>query len=77
MIHQADRLWETAAIGYTFSEMLPTRTPSKVIMTKIRADDDSPWKLLLRKYFREAIEFFFPAIAHLIDWSKTMVYDRP
>ena len=39
-------------------------------MTKICADEDLPWKLLLRKYFREAIEFFFPAIAPLIDWSK-------
>jgi hypothetical protein len=41
-------------------------------MTKIRADEDSPWKLLLRQYFREAIEFF-PSIAHLIDWTNVMV----
>ncbi len=43
-------------------------------MTKIRADEDSPWKLLLRLYFREAIEFFFPAIAHLIDWTKAIEF---
>ena len=43
-------------------------------MTKIRADEDSPWKLLLRKYFREAIEFFFPTIAHLIDWTKAIEF---
>jgi Domain of unknown function (DUF4351) len=43
-------------------------------MTKIRADEDSPWKLLLRQYFREAIEFFFPTIAHLIDWSKAIEF---
>ena len=43
-------------------------------MTKIRADEDSPWKLLLRQYFREAVEFFFPAIAHLIDWTKAVEF---
>ena len=25
-----------------------------------RADQDSPWKLILRQYFQEVIEFFFP-----------------
>ena len=34
-----------------------------------RADQDSPWKLILRQYFQEAIEFFFPDIAQQIDWS--------
>jgi hypothetical protein len=43
-------------------------------MTKIRANEDSPWKLLLRKYFRKAIEFFFPTIAHLIDWTKPIEF---
>jgi len=42
-------------------------------MTKIHADEDSSWKLLLRKYFREAIEFFFSSIIHLIDWTNVMV----
>jgi hypothetical protein len=43
-------------------------------MTKIRANEDSPWKLLLRKYFHKAIEFFFPVIAHLIDWTKQIEF---
>jgi hypothetical protein len=34
-----------------------------------RSDADSPWKLVLRTYFREAIDFYFPAIAAHIDWS--------
>jgi predicted transposase/invertase (TIGR01784 family) len=34
-----------------------------------RNDADSPWKLVLRTYFREAIEFYFAAIASHIDWS--------
>ena len=34
-----------------------------------RADQDSPWKLILRQYFQEAIEFFFPNIAEQIDWT--------
>jgi hypothetical protein len=32
-----------------------------------RADKDSPWKRILRLYFRQAIEFFFPHIAAQID----------
>ncbi|MGV0028492.1 DUF4351 domain-containing protein [Phormidesmis priestleyi] len=39
-------------------------------MSTPRADQDSPWKQILRQYFREAIEFFFPATAALIDWHK-------
>jgi hypothetical protein len=34
-----------------------------------RAEQDTPWKLLLRKYFREAVEFFFPVVATKVDWS--------
>ena len=34
-----------------------------------RADQDSPWKLILRQYFQQAIEFFFPDIAQQIDWT--------
>ena len=34
-----------------------------------RADTDSPWKLILRQYFQEAMEFFFSAIAEQIDWT--------
>ena len=33
------------------------------------ADQDSPWKLILRQYFQQAIEFFFPNIAEQIDWT--------
>jgi hypothetical protein len=41
---------------------------------KVRADQDSPWKLILRQYFREAIEFFFPSIAKAIDWTKPIEF---
>jgi hypothetical protein len=34
-----------------------------------RNDNDSPWKLILRTYFRDAIEFFFPEISKLINWQ--------
>jgi hypothetical protein len=37
-------------------------------------DADSPWKSILRAYFPEAIEFFFPDIAKLIDWQSTPVF---
>jgi Domain of unknown function (DUF4351) len=42
--------------------------------TTPRADQDSPWKLILRQYFREAIEFFFPDIAKAIDWCKPIEF---
>jgi hypothetical protein len=34
-----------------------------------RQDADSPWKNILRAYFSDVIEFFFPDIADSIDWS--------
>ncbi len=43
-------------------------------MAMPRADQDSPWKLILRQYFREAIEFFFPKIAPMIDWTKPIEF---
>jgi hypothetical protein len=44
------------------------------IMSTQRNDQDSPWKTILRQYFPEAIEFFFPATAKLIDWSKPIEF---
>ena len=38
------------------------------------ADQDSPWKLVLRQYFREAVEFFFPDIAKVVDWTKPVEF---
>ncbi len=37
---------------------------------KTRADQDSPWKEILEAYFPQAIEFFFPQTAALIDWER-------
>jgi hypothetical protein len=45
---------------------MPQTAPENL---KPRQDNDSPWKTVLRLYFPEAIEFFFPTIAELIDWS--------
>ncbi len=39
-----------------------------------RADYDSPWKNILESYFREALEFFFPKTAAIIDWSVPPVF---
>ncbi len=36
----------------------------------IRADNDSPWKEVLEAYFPQAIQFFFPNTAALIDWQR-------
>ncbi|MBA3921558.1 MAG: DUF4351 domain-containing protein [Nostocaceae cyanobacterium] len=34
-----------------------------------RADHDSPWKEVLEAYFPQAMQFFFPQTAALIDWT--------
>jgi hypothetical protein len=39
-------------------------------MTFPRADLDSPWKNILRDYFPQAITFFFPDTAAIIDWDR-------
>jgi hypothetical protein len=39
-----------------------------------RADQDSPWKRILRFNFREAVEFFFPNIAAEIDWNQPIEF---
>ncbi|MEA5620150.1 DUF4351 domain-containing protein [Cronbergia sp. UHCC 0137] len=35
-----------------------------------RADNDSPWKEILEAYFPQAMQFFFPETAALIDWER-------
>lgn len=38
-----------------------------------KSDQDNAWKELLDLHFREFMEFFFPAIAAEIDWTRTPV----
>ncbi|MUL36497.1 DUF4351 domain-containing protein [Gloeocapsopsis dulcis] len=35
-----------------------------------RADNDSPWKEILEAYFPQAMQFFFPQTAALINWQR-------
>jgi predicted transposase/invertase (TIGR01784 family) len=37
---------------------------------KARQNHDTPWKKILRNYFPQAIQFFFPELAALIDWQR-------
>lgn len=37
-------------------------------------EQDAPWKKVLRQYFREATEFFFPEIAKVVDWTKSIEF---
>ncbi|OUC14969.1 MAG: hypothetical protein B0A82_09285 [Alkalinema sp. CACIAM 70d] len=37
-------------------------------------EQDSPWKKVLRLYFREALDFFFPEIAQVVDWTKPIEF---
>ncbi|MDF5722687.1 MAG: DUF4351 domain-containing protein [Rhizonema sp. PD37] len=41
---------------------------------KKRADNDSPWKEVLETYFPQAMQFFFPEIAALIDWNHPHLF---
>jgi len=40
-----------------------------MIKKRKKADHDSPWKEILEVYFPQAMQFFFPKTAALIDWS--------
>jgi hypothetical protein len=42
--------------------------------TETADEQDAPWKKILRHYFPEAIEFFFPNIAKAIDWSQPVEF---
>ncbi|MBE9033515.1 hypothetical protein IQ266_27695, partial [filamentous cyanobacterium LEGE 11480] len=35
-----------------------------------RQNNDTPWKKILRLYFPQAIQFFFPELAQTINWRK-------
>ena len=37
-------------------------------------EQDSPWKQILNQYLQEAVEFFFPDVAEIVDWSKAPVF---
>jgi hypothetical protein len=39
-----------------------------------RADNDGGWKEILRIYFPQAIQFFFPATAALVDWAQPVEF---
>ena len=41
---------------------------------KKRADNDTPWKEILEIYFPQAMQFFFPQIAALIDWNYPHIF---
>jgi hypothetical protein len=39
-----------------------------------RADNDGGWKEILRCYFPQAIQFFFPETSALVDWSQPIEF---
>ncbi|MEA5601747.1 DUF4351 domain-containing protein [Nostoc sp. UHCC 0252] len=41
-----------------------------MIEERERADNDSPWKEILEAYFPQAMKFFFPQTAALINWER-------
>jgi hypothetical protein len=43
-------------------------------MSEARADLDSPWKEVLRAFFPQAIQFFFPQTAALVDWARPIEF---
>ena len=46
---------------------------SKTIVQE-KDEQDSPWKRILNQYLQEAVEFFFPDVARIVDWSKAPVF---
>ena len=39
-------------------------------MTKQRTEYDNPWKEIIEDFFPNFLEFFFPAVYSIIDWTK-------
>ena len=37
-------------------------------------EQDAPWKNILKTYFREGMEFFFPQVAFEVDWSQPIEF---
>ena len=37
-------------------------------------EQDLPWKRVLTQYLQEAVEFFFPDVAQVVDWTKAPVF---
>jgi predicted DNA-binding ribbon-helix-helix protein len=35
---------------------------------------DSPWKTMVRTYLREGVEFLFPDVAAIVDWTKPPIF---
>jgi hypothetical protein len=40
-------------------------------LSEVKADYDNPWKEALNEYFEPFLQFFFPQVHALIDWSRT------
>jgi Domain of unknown function (DUF4351) len=59
--------------NYHFTETpdMAKKTPAKPAE---KDEQDSPWKKILRQYFQQAIEFFCPEIAKVIDWSQPIEF---
>ena len=43
-------------------------------MNRQRTDFDNPWKQILENYFPQFLDFFFPQVYALIDWSKPVEF---
>jgi len=43
-------------------------------MKRGKTDEDSPWKEVLERYFKEFLAFFFPVAHNAIDWVKGHVF---
>jgi hypothetical protein len=39
-------------------------------LSEVNADYDNPWKEALGEYFQSFLEFFFPQVYALVDWSR-------
>jgi hypothetical protein len=51
----------------------PNGRPKTTRGRRPRADHDSPWKVLLQRYFPDFLEILFPDVHARIDWSRGFV----
>jgi hypothetical protein len=53
---------------------MENNAPNQPDPPKQKDEQDAPWKKVLRQYFREATEFFFPEIAKVVDWTQPIEF---
>jgi hypothetical protein len=71
---KSDNLYQKVDEFRKDGDTIALSVPNFINMTTVQDEQDAPWKKILRQYFQEALEFFFPEIAQVVDWTKPIEF---